>query len=45
MLLENVVLYDIFGLGEDSEVFEVLKKLCKIVDIFVVVMEIKILLL
>lgn len=40
-LPENVVLYDTPGLGEDSEVFEVLKKSCKTADILVAVMETK----
>ena len=40
-LPENVVLYDTPGFGEDSEVFEVLKKSCKKADILVAVMETK----
>ena len=40
-LPENVVLYDTPGFGEDSEVLDVLKELCKTANILVAVMETK----
>ena len=40
-LPENVVLYDTPGFGEDSEVFDILKKSCETADILVAVMETK----